>query len=321
MSGRKKSKVESPKSEVEKKSEIGMPNAELENPYAIDNPQSEIENPTSEITELPTGNSKLQTETMEVHHHPDLHHRPKPWKEYLLEYFMIFLAVMTGFFAESYREHLGDRAKEKDYVVALVSELKNDTTAYNLALVKIYRLIPALDSLYHNINEPARYNYVLQGRWNMPVNQASIAYTPALAIIQQLKSSGNLRLLDKKDVGLQIIKYETFVEGHYKGMTTGIKEAANKLLDLEDALCDESGLGKNVVDNMQHHITDDSFSDVAAFNMPVKIRDPGKLNELANSAINYNAHNWGYANTLISAKKQATALLTLIHKEYNLEDE
>jgi hypothetical protein len=43
---------------------------------------------------------------MEVHHHPQLEHKPKPWKEYLLEYIMIFLAVMTGFFAESYREHL-----------------------------------------------------------------------------------------------------------------------------------------------------------------------------------------------------------------------
>ena len=60
---------------------------------------------------------------------------------------------------------------------------------------------------------------------------------------------------------------------------------------------------------------------IAGFNMPVKIRDPGKLNELANSTINYNAHNWGYANTLNSAKEQATALLRLIHKEYNLEDE
>ena len=28
---------------------------------------------------------------------------------------MIFLAVTLGFFAESYREHLGDRSKEKEY--------------------------------------------------------------------------------------------------------------------------------------------------------------------------------------------------------------
>jgi nitrogen-specific signal transduction histidine kinase len=30
---------------------------------------------------------------MEVHHHLDLHHRKKQWKEYLLEFLMLFLAV------------------------------------------------------------------------------------------------------------------------------------------------------------------------------------------------------------------------------------
>jgi hypothetical protein len=34
---------------------------------------------------------------MEVHHHPDLHHEQKPWKEYILEFVMLFLAVTMGF--------------------------------------------------------------------------------------------------------------------------------------------------------------------------------------------------------------------------------
>jgi hypothetical protein len=32
----------------------------------------------------------------------------KSWKSYLLEFFMIFLAVTLGFFAESYRSDLAD---------------------------------------------------------------------------------------------------------------------------------------------------------------------------------------------------------------------
>ena len=45
---------------------------------------------------------------MEVHHHPQLTHQPKPWKEYLLEGLMIFIAVTLGFFAENLREHISD---------------------------------------------------------------------------------------------------------------------------------------------------------------------------------------------------------------------
>ena len=45
---------------------------------------------------------------MEVHHHPDLHHKKKKIKEYFLEFLMIFLAVTLGFIAENVREKRDD---------------------------------------------------------------------------------------------------------------------------------------------------------------------------------------------------------------------
>ena len=47
---------------------------------------------------------------MEVHHHP--HVEKKNFKEYFLEFLMIFLAVTIGFFAESLREHFTDNEIE-----------------------------------------------------------------------------------------------------------------------------------------------------------------------------------------------------------------
>ena len=61
---------------------------------------------------------------MEVHHHS---HHPKNWKEYLSEFFMLFLAVFAGFLAESYLDYRTERHKEHDYLVSLVSDLKIDT--------------------------------------------------------------------------------------------------------------------------------------------------------------------------------------------------
>ena len=48
---------------------------------------------------------------MEVHHHPHVDsdsHRKKGFKEYFLEFLMIFLAVTMGFFAENLRERIKD---------------------------------------------------------------------------------------------------------------------------------------------------------------------------------------------------------------------
>src|SRR5450432_1467839 len=65
---------------------------------------------------------------MEVHHHPDLHHRKKKWKEYLLEFLMIFLAVTLGFFAETIREKISESHREKNYIVGLINNVQNDTS-------------------------------------------------------------------------------------------------------------------------------------------------------------------------------------------------
>ena len=56
----------------------------------------------TESTKPQTTNIKPQTGNMEVHHHPEVPHKSKSWKEYFLEFLMIFLAVTLGFFAEIY---------------------------------------------------------------------------------------------------------------------------------------------------------------------------------------------------------------------------
>jgi len=65
---------------------------------------------------------------MEVHHHPDLHHKKKNLKEYLLEGLMIFLAVTLEFFAETIRENISERHREKDYIAGLINNIQTDTS-------------------------------------------------------------------------------------------------------------------------------------------------------------------------------------------------
>ncbi|HEY2722571.1 MAG TPA: hypothetical protein VGI82_12640 [Chitinophagaceae bacterium] len=62
---------------------------------------------------------------MEVHHHP--HIEQKRFKEYFLEFIMIFLAVTLGFFAENIREALGDKQRVKHFIENLIADLQADT--------------------------------------------------------------------------------------------------------------------------------------------------------------------------------------------------
>src|SRR5437762_10186045 len=52
--------------------------------------------------------TQSESPVMEVHKHPHHVTHKKKWGEYLLEFFMVFLAVTSGLFAEGYRENVSD---------------------------------------------------------------------------------------------------------------------------------------------------------------------------------------------------------------------
>jgi hypothetical protein len=299
---RKVEEISSPKPEKKTKSDIEHPNSEIKN-------KSDNEHPKSEIKK------------MEVHHHPQLEHKPKPWKEYLLEGFMIFVAVTMGFFAESFREHLSDRSKEQEYLSSLAAELKYDTSQYNAAIGRIIKLRPLLDSAYHNAKRAADYNYILLGKWNTPINEISMPYMPALVTIRQMNSSGSLRLVGNKDVAQKIVQYEALIEGGYKVRVADLYNAANTIFSLEDELCDESKFNDKVNYNMKNKISNEALTTIGVYDMPILVRDPLRLNRFANSMLNYKSRNWGYITGLNGAKTRATELLNLIKKNYDLGDE
>src|SRR5215217_6570268 len=69
-----------------------------------------------------------QTEPMEVHHHAHAPHGKNKWKEYLFQFFMLFLAVFCGFLAEYQLEHVIEHQREKQFMESMVEDLKSDRT-------------------------------------------------------------------------------------------------------------------------------------------------------------------------------------------------
>jgi hypothetical protein len=200
--GRVKSQESRIKTKEEETSAMDIPQSHLEETSAIDTPHSALK-------ELPTApdsyrDLKLQTEQMEVHHHPQLDHNPKPWKEYLLEGLMIFLAVTMGFFAENLRERISDSNRGKEFAHALYSELSADSVvaAHNLQL----RIAKAkdLDYLYAYFKDSSltalpRQFYPAFANGLYLIN--SYAFEPKDGVLSQLRSSGSERYF--KSVALQ----------------------------------------------------------------------------------------------------------------------
>src|SRR5688572_28440301 len=71
----------------------------------------------------------------------------KRFKTYLLEGLMIFVAVMMGFFAESLRENISNKEKEREYISSLLHNLEQDTTFLKGVIRDNQKKIAGLDSL------------------------------------------------------------------------------------------------------------------------------------------------------------------------------
>ncbi len=146
---------------------------------------------------------------MEVHHHPQLQHKSKPWKEYLLEGFMIFLAVFMGFIAENIRESVVERGREKEYLKEMVANLKYDTTrchnniAFNEARMK------GIDSLRTELQNAMTGKIDGNKLYYFTIKYAA-GYNPAFfssSALTELRSSGSLRILANKELVLKIVDY------------------------------------------------------------------------------------------------------------------
>jgi hypothetical protein len=148
---------------------------------------------------------------MEVHHHPDLHHRRKKWKEYFLEFLMIFLAVTLGFFAETVREKISEKHRENDYIVGLINNVENDTSGLNGLIDRNDLELRGIDSLL----KVSKSNFL-----NIPVQDSifyfGLHYTFNLHLFDfndltlvQLRNAGGYSLIRTDKVADSIALYES----------------------------------------------------------------------------------------------------------------
>ena len=148
---------------------------------------------------------------MEVHHHPDLHHNQKKWKEYLLEFLMIFLAVTLGFFAETIREKISDSHREKDYISGLISNIQSDTASLAGLIRRNDLELRGIDSLM-NISKNNFINTAVQDS----IYYYSLLYPISLHLFEfnditlvQLRNAGGYSLIKTSQVADSIALYES----------------------------------------------------------------------------------------------------------------
>lgn len=257
--------------------------------------------------------NKQETRNMETHAH-ELHKAPgHGWMHYIYEFLMLFLAVFCGFLAENQREQMVEHKKEKEYLSSLVGDLKFDTAQFGIKITQFEEKFPYFDSLFAFLDNPAIFHNELPFRFWKEIELTSSTYIPAEPTLQQLKYSGNFRLLANHQVLDSILVYESHINGGYINQTGYVLDFYKRQLQTREKYFDNSNFNRYLNDTFKGKL---SSSD--NYGLRLLVSDPVQLKELYNQYAIIKATNLYYINQLKSRHDEAEHLLGLIQREYRL---
>ncbi len=149
---------------------------------------------------------------MEVQHHPQLDHKPKPWKEYLLEGLMIFIAVMLGFFAENIREEITNNEHVRQLTSQLVQDLKADAIRLDTIYAGETRILNSNDTLFDLLQEPLVKLDAKKMQKATIDSHNMWPFHPSLGAVAAIKNELHLKQFSNSRIIEYIDRYEGIIE-------------------------------------------------------------------------------------------------------------
>jgi hypothetical protein len=148
---------------------------------------------------------------MEVHHHAGDHHGPKKFKDYFLEFLMIFLAVTMGFLAENFREFISDKNHVAELAGQLKEDLRHDTASVGKLIEFELIQIRRTDSLYQMLIQPAsKIDYKKLQDMIVSCDRMDFFY-PSTGAVSTIKRESFLKKFVKTNIASYIDNYEKVV--------------------------------------------------------------------------------------------------------------
>ena len=249
---------------------------------------------------------------MEVHHHP--HVEKKSFKEYFLEFLMIFLAVTLGFFAENFREYQADKEKATQYIRSFYEDLKTDTARLDYLIDFETKKIVALnvlqscyDSLLKNQTPASELTIIKNSLSNNPFQMNRRTFG-------QLTNAGGFRLLKDADAD-SIISYQTAANNLENYQATLYQQSQDNVRNAFNEVVDFVGYSNLYSDVINNPLPDASEIKIPLFSSADKIM----LNKYFNNLFQYLRVTVQHKNGLKRLNGKAIKQLEYFKNKYHFE--
>jgi hypothetical protein len=268
--------------------------------------------PEPETIKLPAGQVGLKPETpnMEVHHHGHVHEQKK-WKEYLFQFFMLFLAVFCGFLAEYQLEHIVEHNREEQYIKSFIEDLKADTAKINKVLESTTWQQNNFDTLMGILKTPGFSENPDKAENYFASIFALYVFNHTDRTLQQLKNAGGLRLIRNQPASDSIMQYDAM-----------IKEVSEQGEDLYNSNQSSISIALEIFDGNSFRNPVINRSLVPKTDKARLIsNESAKIDEFFNLVLNFKVASVIYSYLLRDLQLYAGRQINFLKKEYHLENE
>lgn len=268
-----------------------------------------IPSPLPEQTTQP-----LQAPDMEVHHHAHVHEKKK-WKEYVFQFFMLFLAVFCGFLAEYQLEHKIERDRAKQFVKSFYEDLKTDTarvsfyTGFDDSKIVILKNLPdCYDSVSKNLQATSCLLNV------MKISAINRPFIWTVRTLNQLTNAGGFRLLKKEDAD-SIIAYQKEFNNFQDFQSTVFQDAQNTVRTTFNQLINFTANAQMFNPNNKRLISSFDSADIKG---PVLFtNDKALLNRYFNELELYYRVTYNHKGFLLILKENQIRLIDYFKDKYD----
>lgn len=157
---------------------------------------------------------------------------------YLIEFFMLFLAVFLGFFAENYRDRLTDRNRENDFMISMTEDLRQDTLKLQVVIDATTRQLAYSDTLLdileleklsqEELNKAYHFVYYAVSGDPVLFSQRSLS---------QLKNAGYMRLIRNTVISDSLNVYDAQIQ-YIGSVYDMLDESVHEVLNASTGLFD-----------------------------------------------------------------------------------
>jgi hypothetical protein len=130
----------------------------------------------------------------------------KKFYEFFIQLILIIVGVLSALAVDNYRETIQERKTEKEYLINLRNSLQADTVALREEIQQTYDKINAIKELITLANSPKKMDNEKFG--NLVTNIIMMVRLNFItAVYEELKFTGNFKLIRNNDLKLLIIGY------------------------------------------------------------------------------------------------------------------